>query len=170
MFVAEVSEEVIDDFPWLNLPSNEDSDETGFSFVDRWRNASSKSQKKCFSFSVQVEYSSHCVDMAISSLSVAWFKVGSCKCFFYFFQFFSFHTQSPYRMKYPLAIVNKHLDTFGVNILMGYDIMYAFMQMIKKSSITAKAQSLNFVGAVNAFSQLLPQPRVPGALAPGLYQ
>ena len=27
MFVAEVSEEVIDDFPWLNLPSNEDSDE-----------------------------------------------------------------------------------------------------------------------------------------------
>ena len=54
-------------------------------------------------------------------------------------------------MKYPLAIVNKLLDTFGANILIGYDIMCTFQKTIEQSSIASKAQTLNLKGAVNAF-------------------
>jgi hypothetical protein len=55
------------------------------------------------------------------------------------------------RMKYPLAIVNHLLDTYGSDICLGYDIMCAFIKTLEKSSIGPKKVALRLQGVVPAF-------------------
>ena len=54
-------------------------------------------------------------------------------------------------MKYPLALVNKLLDVFGPNLLLGYDIMCAFWKTLSRSSLGAKVTALRLRGVVPAF-------------------
>ncbi|KIY51406.1 hypothetical protein FISHEDRAFT_16436, partial [Fistulina hepatica ATCC 64428] len=54
-------------------------------------------------------------------------------------------------MKYPIAITNYLIDTYGNNIGLGYDIMCAFMKTLSRSSIADKVRSSRLVGVVPAF-------------------
>ncbi|KAF9492604.1 hypothetical protein BDN71DRAFT_1483752 [Pleurotus eryngii] len=53
--------------------------------------------------------------------------------------------------KYPLAMVAKTLEVLGSDILMGYDIGCSFTSTLVHSSLSSKAQELQFCLHVNAF-------------------
>lgn len=56
------------------------------------------------------------------------------------------------RAKYPLAIVNRLIDVFGEDILIGYDIGCGFSATIKSSKLLGpKAQEKKCRVCVNAF-------------------
>lgn len=54
-------------------------------------------------------------------------------------------------MKYPLAVVNYLLDTYGVDLGLGYDIMCAFWKTLSRSSLGAKVTGMHLRGVVPAF-------------------
>ncbi|PCH35428.1 hypothetical protein WOLCODRAFT_58340, partial [Wolfiporia cocos MD-104 SS10] len=54
-------------------------------------------------------------------------------------------------MKYPLAIVNKLLEVYGPDIMVGYDIACAFGCTLAKSSLGPTARKLRYAGVVPAF-------------------
>lgn len=54
-------------------------------------------------------------------------------------------------MKYPLAITNYLLDTYGPDGSFGYDIMCAFYKTLLQSSLGAKTVALRLRGIVPAF-------------------
>ena|ERR1700722_18994855 len=54
-------------------------------------------------------------------------------------------------MKYPLACVEKLLETYGHNIGLGYDIACAFMKTLANSSLGPKAEDFRLRGVVPAF-------------------
>ncbi|OCH84197.1 hypothetical protein OBBRIDRAFT_742013 [Obba rivulosa] len=54
-------------------------------------------------------------------------------------------------MKYPLAIVNKLMDVYGLDIKVAYDIACAFMKTLARSSIGGRAEELRMTGVVPAF-------------------
>ena len=56
-----------------------------------------------------------------------------------------------YRAKYPLAIVQKLLDTFGKDLGLGYDIGCKFKTTVRQSSLGAQARELNLTCLVGAF-------------------
>ncbi|KAI0058310.1 hypothetical protein BV25DRAFT_1872035 [Artomyces pyxidatus] len=53
--------------------------------------------------------------------------------------------------KYPLAVTEKLLDTFGKDLGGGYDIGCSFATTLARSSIGARAQELNHTSLVGAF-------------------
>ncbi|KAJ7816305.1 hypothetical protein B0H14DRAFT_3089819 [Mycena olivaceomarginata] len=54
-------------------------------------------------------------------------------------------------MKYPLAVVNYLLDTYGADLGLGYDIMCAFWKTLSRSSLGAKVTGMRLRGVVPAF-------------------
>ncbi|KAJ7834538.1 hypothetical protein B0H14DRAFT_3110028 [Mycena olivaceomarginata] len=54
-------------------------------------------------------------------------------------------------MKYPLAIVNYLLDTYGADLGLGYDIMCAFWKTLSRSSLGAKVTGMRLRGVVPTF-------------------
>ncbi|KAJ6632028.1 hypothetical protein B0H10DRAFT_2159559 [Mycena sp. CBHHK59/15] len=54
-------------------------------------------------------------------------------------------------MKYPLAISNHLMDTYGEGYVLGYDIMCAFFKTLLHSSLGAKTVALRLRGVVPAF-------------------
>ena len=54
-------------------------------------------------------------------------------------------------MKYPLAITDRLIDTYGSNIMVGYDIMCAFNVTLQRSSIGKKACDAKLKGVVPSF-------------------
>lgn len=54
-------------------------------------------------------------------------------------------------MKYPLAIINKMADVFGLDFRYGYDIACAFDKILRRSSLGSKVTRLGISGVVPAF-------------------
>jgi hypothetical protein len=54
-------------------------------------------------------------------------------------------------MKYPLAITDRLIDTYGSHIALGYDIMCAFNVTLACSSIGDKARDAGLFGVVPSF-------------------
>ncbi|KIY42821.1 hypothetical protein FISHEDRAFT_7889, partial [Fistulina hepatica ATCC 64428] len=54
-------------------------------------------------------------------------------------------------MKYPIAITNRLIDTYGQELGQAYDIMCAFMKTLKNSSIGEKVKDSGLIGMVPAF-------------------
>ena len=54
-------------------------------------------------------------------------------------------------MKYPLAIINRLMDVYGSDILVGYDITCAFARTVAKSSLSQRVKDLRLGGIVPAF-------------------
>lgn len=54
-------------------------------------------------------------------------------------------------MKYPLAVTDHLINTFGSDIALGYDIMCAFNVTLDRSSIGVKARDAGLVGVVPSF-------------------
>jgi hypothetical protein len=54
-------------------------------------------------------------------------------------------------MKYPLAISNHLMDTYGEDYVIGYDIMCAFFKTLLHSSLGSKTIALRLRGVVPAF-------------------
>lgn len=54
-------------------------------------------------------------------------------------------------MKYPLSIVEKLIDTYGKNLLVGYDIGCAFSTTVERSGLAEKARSEHLAHVVPAF-------------------
>lgn len=61
------------------------------------------------------------------------------------------HENSTYRMKYPLAIVNRFLERYGPDACLGYDIMCAFMKTLSRSSLGPKKVAFRLSGVVPSF-------------------
>ena len=55
------------------------------------------------------------------------------------------------RMKYPLAIVNRLMDTYGTDICLGYDIMCAFTKTLSRSVLGKKKVAFRLQGVVPSF-------------------
>jgi len=55
------------------------------------------------------------------------------------------------RMKYPLAIVNRLMDTYGTDICLGYDIMCAFTKTLSHSVLGKKKVAFRLQGVVPSF-------------------
>src|ERR1700679_1247091 len=69
----------------------------------------------------------------------------------YLFSFLSRRLTLRVRAKYPLSIVAKAMDTFGSNILVGYDIGCVFGGTILSSSLGTRFQESGSRTCVNAF-------------------
>jgi hypothetical protein len=54
-------------------------------------------------------------------------------------------------MKYPFALVNKLIDTYGPDLGLAYDIACGFDRSIRKSSLGAKVAQYRLRGIVPAF-------------------
>lgn len=55
------------------------------------------------------------------------------------------------RMKYPLAIVNRLMDTYGPDICLGYDIMCAFAKTLSWSVLGQKKIAFRLHSVVPSF-------------------
>lgn len=54
-------------------------------------------------------------------------------------------------MKYPLAIIHKLMEVYGVDFRYGYDIACAFHKILMRSSLSSRAAALGISGVVPAF-------------------
>lgn len=54
-------------------------------------------------------------------------------------------------MKYPLAIINRLMDVYGSDLLVGYDIACAFARTVAKSSLSQRVKDMRLSGIVPAF-------------------
>ncbi|KAJ6464986.1 hypothetical protein C8R45DRAFT_1107214 [Mycena sanguinolenta] len=54
-------------------------------------------------------------------------------------------------MKYPLAVINRLLDTYGADAGVGYDIMCTFFKTLLRSSMGQRVVALHLRGVVPAF-------------------
>ena len=55
------------------------------------------------------------------------------------------------RMKYPLAIVDRLLQMYGLDICLGYDIMCAFIKTLSRSVLGPKTVAFRLHGVVPSF-------------------
>jgi len=55
------------------------------------------------------------------------------------------------RMKYPHAMVNRLLKTYGADICLGYDIMCAFIKTLSRSVLGPKVTAFLLNGVVPSF-------------------
>jgi hypothetical protein len=56
-----------------------------------------------------------------------------------------------FRMKYPLACLNKLFDLYGADLANAYDIACAFMATVNRSTLGPRASALRLRGVVPAF-------------------
>ena len=54
-------------------------------------------------------------------------------------------------MKYPLAVINRLMDVYGSDLLVGYDIACAFARTVAKSSLSQRVTDMRLNGIVPAF-------------------
>ena len=54
-------------------------------------------------------------------------------------------------MKYPLAVINRLMDTYGADILVGYDIACAFARTVANSTLARRVNEMRLSGIVPAF-------------------
>ena len=54
-------------------------------------------------------------------------------------------------MKYPLAVISRLFDEYGMDLGLGYDIMCAFIKTLARSSLGAKTVAFHLQGVVPAF-------------------
>ncbi|KAJ8455915.1 hypothetical protein ONZ51_g12302 [Trametes cubensis] len=119
------------DNDWFDIDDPAPDDPTTVC-VKRWRNAGPESRKKMFAL------------FDITGVFVSLCRHGQCLAM-------CDMIRSGELMKYPLAIVNKLVDTYGGDIKIGYDIACAFSKVLRKSSIGAKVTALGVTGVVPAF-------------------
>lgn len=87
--------------------------------------------------------------MGLCCVFATWYRVGNCKLMLYLFIYHSSIPQT--RSKYPLAITEKMLHTFGPNLGGGYDIGCDFKKTIRSSALGPLASQLNHKSLVGAF-------------------
>ncbi|KAK7060534.1 hypothetical protein VNI00_001300 [Paramarasmius palmivorus] len=121
-----------DDIPWLNVNETEDLTACVDTCVDRWKNAGPESRKKMFAF------------FAISGVFLAVCRHGHLLAM-------CDMRRSGELMKYPLAIVNRLMDDFGLDLCVAYDIMCAFFKTLTRSRLGSKVKSSRLTGVVPAF-------------------
>jgi hypothetical protein len=56
-----------------------------------------------------------------------------------------------FRMKYPLACLQKLFDLYGTDLAHAYDIACAFMATVNCSTLDPRASALRLCGVVPAF-------------------
>lgn len=54
-------------------------------------------------------------------------------------------------MKYPLAVINRLMDVYGSDLLVGYDIACAFARTVARSSLAERVKDMRLTGIVPAF-------------------
>ncbi|KAJ6573764.1 hypothetical protein DFH09DRAFT_1311848 [Mycena vulgaris] len=126
-----------DDVAWLNI--NELNEEEANELercvdtcVQRWKNAGPEARKKMFAL------------FAVAGIFIAVCRHGHvlviCDMI-----------RSGELMKYPLAIIDYLLDTYGERPAIGYDIMCAFFKTLLRSSMGRRVVGLRMCGIVPAF-------------------
>ncbi|KAJ6568722.1 hypothetical protein B0H19DRAFT_1065531 [Mycena capillaripes] len=132
---SEITED--EDVAWLNVNELHGGDVEELvksinTCVDRWRAAAPEARKKMFAL------------FAISGIFLSVCRHGHvlvmCDMI-----------RSGELMKYPLAITNYLLETYGSDAGHGYDIMCAFYKTLLRSSLGAKTVALRLRGIVPAF-------------------
>ncbi|CAK5271113.1 unnamed protein product, partial [Mycena citricolor] len=122
---------------WLNVNELDETnvqklEESVSVCVDRWKAAGPEARKKMFAL------------FAVSGIFLAVCRHGHvlimCDMI-----------RSGELMKYPLALVNHLIDTYGADIGLGYDIMCAFFKTLLRSSLGAKVVAMKLRGIVPAF-------------------
>ncbi|KAH9831718.1 uncharacterized protein C8Q71DRAFT_798813 [Rhodofomes roseus] len=132
---AEVRYDHDDDIAWLGLSDREDDGNLEASVdvcVERWRNAGPEARKKMFAL------------FAKTGIFV-------CLCRHGQLLILCDMIRSGELMKYPLAIINKLMEVYGPDILVGYDIACAFAKTLARSSLGPEARRLRMAGVVPAF-------------------
>ncbi|KAJ6617481.1 hypothetical protein B0H10DRAFT_2218435 [Mycena sp. CBHHK59/15] len=126
-----------EDIAWLNVNELEGSAVDDLTkcinaCVDRWRAAGPEARKKMFAL------------FAIAGIFISVCRHGhvTVMCDM---------IRSGELMKYPLAISNHIMDTYGEDYVLGYDIMCAFFKTLQHSSLGAKTVALRLRGVVPAF-------------------
>ncbi|KAH9923875.1 uncharacterized protein B0H18DRAFT_878327 [Fomitopsis serialis] len=123
-----------DDIAWLDLPESEDGklEASVDVCVERWRNAGPEARKKMFAL------------FAMTGIFV-------CLCRHGQLLILCDMIRSGELAKYPLAIVNKLMEVYGPDVLVGYDIACAFAKTLAKSCLAPDARRLRMAGVVPAF-------------------
>ncbi|KAF8336202.1 hypothetical protein F5887DRAFT_1247567 [Amanita rubescens] len=121
------------DEDWLKAVTESDEPRSDLPVcIERWKNAGPDARKKMFAlFSVSGIFLAVCRHGHILSI---------CDMI-----------RSGELMKYPLAITDHLIDTYGPRIALGYDIMCAFNVTLARSSIGVKARDAGLVGVVPSF-------------------
>ncbi|KAJ7281719.1 hypothetical protein C8J57DRAFT_1056560 [Mycena rebaudengoi] len=126
-----------EDIAWLNVNELEGAEVDELAkcintCVDRWRAAGPEARKKMFSlFAIAGIFLSVCRHRHVLVM---------CDMI-----------RSGELIKYPLAVSDHLLETYGEDQALGYDIMCAFFKTLKRSSIGAKTAALRLRGVVPAF-------------------
>ncbi|KAH9834663.1 uncharacterized protein C8Q71DRAFT_873190 [Rhodofomes roseus] len=100
--------------------------------VERWRNAGPESRKKMFAL------------FAVTGVFV-------CVCRHGHLLAICDMIRSGELMKYPLAIIDRLMNVYGSDILVGYDIACAFARTVANSSLAQRAKDMRLTGIVPAF-------------------
>ncbi|KAK7022809.1 hypothetical protein VNI00_016936 [Paramarasmius palmivorus] len=121
------------DVAWLNVNETKDLEACIDTCVDRWRNAGPESRKKMFAF------------FAVSGVFLAVCRHGHLLAM-------CDMRKSGELMKYPLAIVDRLMEDFGLDLCVAYDIMCAFFKTMRRSELVGnKIVKMRLKGVVPAF-------------------
>ncbi|TFY51701.1 hypothetical protein EVJ58_g10428, partial [Rhodofomes roseus] len=123
-----------DEFGCLDSPEegDENSQVDVTTCVERWRNAGPESRKKMFAL------------FAVTGVFV-------CVCRHGHLLAICDMIRSGELMKYPLAIIDRLMNVYGSDILVGYDIACAFARTVANSSLAQRAKDMRLTGIVPAF-------------------
>jgi len=116
--------------------------------VERWKNAGPEARKKMFAlFAVAGIFLAVCrhghVLVLCDMIHSGELYVLCCSEFRLLTTF--------YRVKYPIAIVDRLIDMYGPDICLGYDIMCAFIKTLTRSCLGAKVAAFRLSGVVPSF-------------------
>lgn len=137
------------DLAWLNITELDELAKCMNTCVERWKNAGPEARKKMFAlFAVAGIFLAVCrhghvlvlCDMIRSGELYAQCSSSEFKLL-----------TKIYRMKYPIAIVDRLIDMYGPDICLGYDIMCAFITTLTRSCLGAKVAAFRLSGVVPSF-------------------
>ncbi|KAI5822913.1 hypothetical protein K523DRAFT_256164, partial [Schizophyllum commune Tattone D] len=129
---SDVVDDSTDDVAWLNEIETKEVNTCVNTCVERWKNLGPEARKKMLSL------------FSVSGIFL-------CVCRHGHVLVMCDMIRSGELMKYPLAIVDHLLKTYGPDFGLGYDIMCAFFKTLQKSTLAPRVAALRLRGVVPAF-------------------
>ena len=139
-----------EDVAWLNITEIDELAQCVNTCVERWRNAGPEARKKMFAlFAVAGIFLAVCRHGHVLAICD---MIRSGELYVPPSPLRWYWAISPfYRMKYPLAIVQRLFQMYGLDICLGYDIMCAFIKTLSGSVLGPKKVAFRLHGVVPSF-------------------
>lgn len=140
-----------EDVAWLNVTEIDELAKCVNTCVERWRNAGPEARKKMFAL------------FAVAGIFLAVCRHGHVLVICDMIRSGELYVSPPhlhdtcvilicfFRMKYPLAVVERLLELYGSDICLGYDIMCAFIKTLSQSVLGPKKVAFHLHGVVPSF-------------------